>query len=61
MQYVYDNSLEKIMHSDDIEYTIELLEDAISNKDWDLIEEAVQYLTDFKKDNKKSKYYDEDE
>lgn len=49
------------MHSDDIEYTIELLEDAISNKDWDLIEEAIQYLNGFKKDNKKSKYYDEDE
>jgi hypothetical protein len=49
------------MNQDDIEYVLELLEDAISSQDWDLIEEAQQYLTDFTKNGKKSVKYDDEE
>lgn len=47
------------MNQDDIEYVLELLEDAISNQDWDAIEEAQQYLKDFSLAGKKCKYDDE--
>jgi hypothetical protein len=47
------------MNQDDIEYTLELLEDAITDQDWDLVEEARQYLADFVK-KKSSKYADEE-
>jgi hypothetical protein len=48
------------MNKDDIDYVLELLEDAIIGQDWDLIEEARQYLNDFAKNGKKSKYVDEE-
>lgn len=46
------------MNQDDIDYVLELLDDAIIDQDWDLIEEARQYLSDFTK--KKTKYFDEE-
>lgn len=45
------------MSQDDIEYVLELLEDAITEQDWDLIEEARQYLQDF---SKNPRYSDEE-
>jgi len=45
------------MNRDDIDYVLELLDDAITEKDWDLIEEARQYLKDF---TNPSKYSDEE-
>lgn len=49
------------MNQDDIENILELLEDAIISQDWDLIEEAKQYLDEFLVNRKKpSKYIDED-
>ena len=53
------------MKQDDIEYIIELLEDAIESQDWDLIEEARQYLNEFslnriKIEKKNNKNVDED-
>lgn len=45
------------MNQDDIEYVLELLDDAVTDQDWDLVEEARQYLVDLKKD---SKYSDEE-
>ncbi len=45
------------MSQDDINYVLELLEDAVTDQDWDLVEEARQYLEDFKKD---SRYSDEE-
>jgi hypothetical protein len=45
------------MNQDDVEYVLELLEDAITEQDWDLIEEAYQYLCDF---SKNPKYSDEE-
>lgn len=48
------------MNQDDIQYVLELLGDAVSSRDWDLIEEAQMYLQDFSLTDKKSKYRDEE-
>jgi len=48
------------MNQDDIQYVLELLEDAVINRDWDLVEEAQMYLQDFSSVDKKSKYHDEE-
>jgi len=45
------------MSQDDIEYILEILEDAIDNRDWDLITEAQQYVMEFLR-KKSSKYSD---
>jgi hypothetical protein len=47
------------MNQNDIEYLLELLDDAIAGQDWDLVEEARQYLEDFV-NRKSSKYADEE-
>ncbi len=47
------------MSQDDIEYVLEMLEDAIASQDWDLVAEAQQYLTDFRIGSR-SKNSDED-
>lgn len=48
------------MSQDDIEYVLELLEDAVTEQDWDLIEEARQYLDDFTTKRNNSNRSDED-
>ncbi len=48
------------MNQDDIEYMLELLNDAICSQDWDLVEEAQQYLNDFSAVRKSFKYSDEE-
>lgn len=35
------------MNRDDIEYVLEILEEAIENREWELINEAQQYLKDY--------------
>jgi len=35
------------MDNSDVEYIIDILNDAIANKDWDAIEEAVETLKEF--------------
>jgi hypothetical protein len=47
------------MHLDDIHYILEILEDAVLNKDWEPVEEAQQYLRDYLKD-RGSKYSEEE-
>ena len=37
----------KYMIRDDIEYVLEILEDAVENQDWELVTEAQQYMKDF--------------
>lgn len=32
------------MNRDDIEYVLEILQEAIDNRDWELVKEAQQYL-----------------
>lgn len=44
------------MNRDDIEYVLEILQEAIESRDWDLIEEAQEYLEENLKD---AKYEDE--
>jgi hypothetical protein len=46
------------MNKDDIEYVLEILEDATENKDWELLEEARQFLIDILSD-KSIKYSEE--
>lgn len=48
------------MNPDDIEYVLELLEDSICDQDWDLVEEARQYLKDLTPKGKSVKYIDEE-
>jgi hypothetical protein len=49
------------MNQDDIEYILELLEDAQSGQDWDSVLEAQQYLEEFYIKKSKSKFPDEEE
>ena len=35
------------MDQSDIQYVIELLNDAVTNKDWDIVEEARETLKEF--------------
>lgn len=39
------------MCQDDIEYVLEILEDAIDNQDWDLVKEAEDFLRDYNDKN----------
>lgn len=45
------------MNRDDIEYVLEILQEAVENEDWELIKEAQQYLEENLED---SKYADEE-
>lgn len=46
--------------NDDIEYILELLEDAINDKDWDVVKEAQECLEDLKKNlNSRCSSYEE--
>ena len=36
------------MSQDDVEYVLEILEDAVESQDWDLVQEARQYMKDFR-------------
>lgn len=38
---------DKKMDQSDIEYIIEILDDARTNKDWDQVEEAIETLKEF--------------
>jgi hypothetical protein len=46
------------MNKDDVIYVLELLDEALENKDWDLIEEARQFLKEFSFDENPSKFDD---
>jgi len=46
------NYLTKNMTQDDIESIVELLEDGIKIQDWDLVEEALQYIQEFNPNRK---------
>jgi hypothetical protein len=43
------------MDKNDIEYAIELLNDAIDNKDWDIVEETIELLKEFLDDKSDDK------
>jgi hypothetical protein len=45
------------MNRDDIEYVLEILQDAVDSRDWELIKEAQQYLEE---NLDGSKYADEE-
>lgn len=45
------------MNRDDIEYVLEILQEAFENRDWELIKEAQEYLEENLKDSK----YDDEE
>ena len=47
------------MHQDDIDYIIELLDDAITEKDWEIVNETKQYILDFIAKKQKTKYNEE--
>lgn len=43
----HKNIHKSIMDQSDIQYTLELLNDAITDKDWDKVEEARETLKEF--------------
>jgi len=47
------------MHQDDIDYIIELLDDAMAENDWDIVKEAQQYILDFMAKKQKTKFVDD--
>lgn len=45
------------MNRDDIEYVLEILQEAVESRDWELVKEAQQYL----EENLDGSEYDDDE
>lgn len=41
------NNLHNIMNDSDIKYILELIDDAIENKNWDTIEDVKESLAEF--------------